>query len=176
MKNTLLFIIGLAFLTSCSPKLQFTQSVKEQHKLTDEELKKIQFYTSGDILLQRAEKGGTEKETTEGELVITTGKSMEQVLIKAGTPGIIIKVLDDNKVAVRFEPGEGKYLVFGDPRNRKGSYMIVPSTERNNKKLVTYGEKRYVLAGTSEYVSLLFRMKKLNQIKRDEHVVKGMKL
>ena len=74
---------------------------------------------------------------------------------------------------VRFEPGEGKHLVFGDSKNRKGLYQLIPKGE---KKFVTYAGKKYSLSGTSEYVSLTFTMKRLNKFRKDEHVVKGMKL
>ncbi|MBL4651394.1 MAG: hypothetical protein JKY53_00815 [Flavobacteriales bacterium] len=139
-------------------------------------MKKLQFYTTGDIVLQRNQKDESGKETDGGELVITSGSSIDQVIIPAGTPGIVIGLKGSNAMLVRFEPGEGKYLVFGDPKNRKGAYQLIPEGDKGGKKYVTYAGKKYSLSGTSEYVSLTFKMKRLNKFRKDERVVKGMKL
>ena len=173
---TLSLIVLVVSFASCSPKIQFTQAVKEQNQLTEEEMKKLQFYTSADIVLQRNQKDESDKDTDDGELVITSGSSSDQVIIPAGTPGIVVGAKTENTMMVRFEPGEGKYLVFGDPRNRKGPYQLIPEGEKGGKKYVTYAGKKYSLSGTSEYVSLTFKMKRLNKVRRDERVVKGMKL
>jgi hypothetical protein len=173
---TLSLIVLVVSFASCSPKIQFTQAVKEQHQLTDDEMKKLQFYTSSDIVLQRNQRDNSGKETDDGELVITSGSSLDQVIIPAGTPGIVIGLQGANAMLVRFEPGEGKHLVFGDPKNRKGPYQLMPEGEKGGKKYVTYAGKKYSLSGTSEYVSLTFTMKRLNKFRKDEHVVKGMKL
>jgi hypothetical protein len=172
----LIAVIVTLALASCSPKIQFTQAVKEQNQLTDDEMKKLQFYTSGDIVLQRNQKDDSGKETDDGELVLTSGSSVDQVIIPAGTPGIVVGAKGNNAMLVRFEPGEGKYLVFGDLNNRKGPYQLIPEGEKGGKKYVTYAGNKYSLSGTSEYVSLTFKMKRLNKVRKDERVVKGMKL
>jgi hypothetical protein len=173
---TLSLIVLVVSFASCSPKIQFTQAVKEQHQLTDQEMKKLQFYISADIVLQRNQKDASDKDTDDGELIITSGSSIDQVIIPAGTPGIVIEMKGENAMLVRFEPGEGKYLEFGDPKNRKGPYQLIPEGEKGGKRYVTYAGKKYSLSGTSEYVSLTFKMKRLNKFRKDEHVVKGMKL
>ncbi|MBL4624407.1 MAG: hypothetical protein JKY42_04620 [Flavobacteriales bacterium] len=172
----LVLVVLVTTFSSCSPKIQFTQAVKEQHQLTDEEMKKLQFYTSGDIVLQRNQKDESGKETDDGELIITSGSSIDQVIIPAGTPGIVIALKGNNAMLVRFEPGERKYLVFGDPKDRKGAYQLIPEGTKGGKQYVTYAGKKYSLSGTSQYVSLTFKMKRLNKFRKDEHVVKGMKL
>ncbi|MDA9563086.1 hypothetical protein N9R81_00260 [Flavobacteriales bacterium] len=172
----LLLVVVVASLSSCAPKMQFTQAVKEQNKLTDDELKKLQFYTSGDIVLQRNERADSGKETDGGELIITSGTSTDQVIIPEGTPGIVVGTKGANQMLVRFEPGEEKYLLFGDASNRKGAYQLIPEGVKGGKKYVSYAGSKYSISGTSEYVSLMFKMKRLNKVRKDQRVVKGMKL
>ena len=84
-KNALSLIVLAVSIASYSPKIQFTQAAKEQHQLTDDEMKKLQFYTSIDVVLQRNQMDNSGKETDDGELVITSGSSLDQVIIPAGT-------------------------------------------------------------------------------------------
>ena len=178
MKNSnyiLIFICALVF-SSCAPRVQFTQSIKDQHQLKESELKSIQFYTTGDIMLQRMEASGSNKETNEGELVISSGSSLEQVFIAAGTPGLVDQIVNDNSFKVRFEVGEGKTLLFGNNSANKGAYYLLPSEMKGSQKIVDYEGKKFVVSGNSSYVTLTFKMRKLNRFEKEARKVKGMKL
>ena len=180
MKNklNLFFLLGAVTLimSSCAPLIPFSQDVRDKEKLSDEEMKKIQFYASSEIVLQRGEKGEKGKEITEGKLTTTDEKSVEQVIIKAGTPGIVDHILDAGRVAVRFEPGEGQFLIFGDP-NKQGRYTLLAGEwDKNNRGKLEYGGKTYFTMSGAANVYLTFRMKNLYQFKKNQKVVKGMKL
>lgn len=178
-KNLILIVIAgvtSLMMNSCAPLIPFTQDVRETEKLSDDEMKKIQFYVSHDIVLQRGEKGEKGKEISEGTLMTKDEKSVEQVIIKSGTPGIVDRILDGNRVAVRFEEGEEKYLVFGDP-NKQGRYTLLAGEwDKNNRGKLQYGGKTYYTGSGAANVYLTFRMKNLYQFKKDQKVVKGMKL
>ena len=168
-------LLALGF-TSCAPRIPFTQEIREQYKLTESEMRQIQFYASHDIVLQRGEQTDKSKATSEGKLTITDSKSVDQVLIKAGTPGVVEKVIGPNKVAVSFENGDGRYLVFGDPFNKKGRYTLLAADWKGNKGELNYAGKTYYVpaSGANYYIS--FKMRKLNQFRKKEHVAKGKKL
>lgn len=170
------FLAVLLMMSACAPRVQWTQAIKDQYQVKESELKSIQFYTTGDIVLQRAESSGSNKETNQGELVISSGNSLEQVVIKAGTPGIVEKIIDDTRFAVRFEMGEGKTLIFGNDQPSKGAYYLMPEEMQGSNKIVNYGNKKFAVTGNSAYVTLSFKMRKLNKYTKDQHVVKGMKL
>lgn len=180
MKRKLFFVllagISAISLQSCAPRIPFTQDVREKEKLSDEEIRKIQFYTSHDIVLQRGERGEKEKEITEGTLTTKDEKSVENVVIKAGTPGIVERVIDDNRVAIRFEEGEEKYLVFGDPAKQGRYTLLAGEWDKNNRGKLQYGGKTYFTGAGAANVYLTFRMKNLSGFKKDQKVVKGMKL
>jgi len=174
--RTLLFIIAvISVMSSCSPKISFTQKIREEYKLQPAHLKGLQFYTSGDIVLQHAQRKATTDTIHSGELVIASGSSMDQVIIKAGTPGIVVKVIDKNKVAVSFETTD-KYLVFGDAKDRKGPYTMLAAEWNNGRGKIEYGGKQYWATKGSSNVKLLFKMRRLNKFKKDERVAKGLKV
>ena len=80
----------------------------------------------------------------------------------------------DFKVAVTFE--DGKHLIFGDPKNRKGPYNMLAGEWTNNKGKLQYGDKVYYTNSASSNVHLEFKMRKLNKYKKAQRVVKGKKL
>lgn len=177
-KKLLLFIAGtiLLALQSCAPRIPFTRDIRHKENLSDEEIQRIQFYPSQDIVLQRGEKDEKGKEITEGTLTTKAEKSVEQVIIKAGTPGIIDHIIDANRFAVRFEEGEGKYLVFGNPNNQERYTLLAGEWDKNNRGKLQYGEKTYLTNTGAANVYLKFRMKNLNLFRKNQKVVKGMKL
>lgn len=177
MKNIhFILILTTVLFGACAQRIPFTQEVREKEKLSEEEIKKIQFYPSHDIVLQRGEAGEKGKEISEGTLMTKDEKSVEQVIIKAGTPGIADRVLDGNRISVRFEEGEGKFLVFGDPTNQGRYTLLAGEWDKNNRGKLQYGGKTYFTTQGAANVYLTFRMKNLYQFKKNQTVVKGMKL
>ena len=168
-------IIG-AMLTSCAPRVPFTQEVREHYKLTNEELKSLQFYASHDIVLERRSKNNKQKSTQEGTLTVKDGKHIEQVVIRAGTPGVVEKVLGDNRVAVSFETGDGKFLVFGDPTERNGVYKLLAGKWVNRRGKITYGGEEFLTSTSSSQVYLEFKMKQLREYRKDQRYAKGRKV
>ena len=115
-------------------------------------------------------------ETTEGTLTVKDGKSVEQVVIKKGTPGVIEKIVDGNTVMVSFEEGVEGGVVFGDSQDRKGPYYMRTASWKNGKRKLNYGGKMYSTSSASSNIYLEFKMKRLRSFKKEERVVKGRKL
>lgn len=171
-----IFFAAMLLMTSCAPKIPFTQKIREQYKLTNEELSSIQFYASADIVLTRADKAPKEKGTEEGTLIVKSGKSVDEVVIRAGTPGVVEKVVDKHKLAISFEIGDNMFLVFGDTKDRKGPYTMLAADWNNKRGKLQYGGKTYYTSTSAANVYLHFKMKRFNQIKRNQRVVGGRKL
>jgi hypothetical protein len=176
MKMTISTVALLLTMASCAPNLTpFTQQVREQYKLNEEELKSIQFYTSNTFVLRRGA-NALEKETEKGELQVVKEKYVEEVVIKAGTPCVIREVVDGNRVTVTFEDGDSKYLVFGSIRNKDGYYTLQALEWVNGKGKINYGENTYFSSEGSRDIFLTFKMKSLEKFKGDQKVVKGKRL
>jgi len=176
MKTNLILIaiVSTFLLSSCASKIPYTNGVIEQYKLTESEIKSIQFYTSADIELVRGESQKSEKGTKEGQLVISSQRSDEQVLIPKGTKGVVVGVYDDSKVAVSFETDD-KFIGFGDPNNR-GRYTLLASDWANGKGKLEYGGKEYYATSASANAYLIFQMKRIRKYRKSAHVVGGRKI
>lgn len=170
------FIALVILLQSCAPRIPFTQAIREQYQLSENELKQLQFYASHDIVLTRVEEDAKSKTTEDGKLKITTGKEYDQVLIKAGTPGVVEKVVDNQRIAISFEDGNNKYIVFGDPDNRKSNYTMLAPDWKNNRAILVYGGNEYYANKGASNTFVKFKMNKLNKIKRKTTIAKGRKL
>ena len=114
MSRTLLslsvLIALLVTLAGCGRTLvPFTQEIRVQHRLSDADVKNLQFYLSHRVTLRRELDSGSRKITGNHRLLLVSGKTIEEVVVEEGTPGIAVAV-DDGSVSVSFE--QGSSLVF----------------------------------------------------------------
>jgi hypothetical protein len=103
---------------SCSNKVPYTTYLANKYQFTENDLKKIQFYTSEDIILNTTE-SSSNVGTQNGEVVISSNNSQDQIVIKRGTEGVLEKQIGTDKVSISFEVGEGKFLIFGTTGQRE---------------------------------------------------------
>lgn len=170
------FVLALVLLTSCAPQVPFTQRVREQYKLTAEELQSLQFYTSGDIILRKGEQNIKEKATGDGTLMVREGKKVEEVIIPAGTPCVVTKVIDGYRLALQFGEGPKEYLVFGVTKGRNGYYRLQALEWEQNQGKLQYGNRYYVTQPGAGEVILLFKMKGNRILQQQRTIVNGQRL
>jgi len=169
-------------IVSCAPRMPFTQEVRDQYKLTDDELKSIQFYTSSDIVLYRDVTDKSEVGTDRGTLKIKSGRTVEEVVIPNGTPCIVQSVMDNRKLVLGFGDGPSEFLVFGDIsetgiRFRRGHYYAMLAAEfREGRDVVEYDGKEFFVADPGHPVYLMFKMTSIREFEKSSKVVKGKKL
>lgn len=102
---TLAAALSLGAATGCRPALvPLTQEMREQNHLTDGELKNLQYYVSHTITLRRELDSGGRQVTGNHKLVLVNGKTIEEVVVEAHTPGICVGV-DAHRLSVSFEQG-----------------------------------------------------------------------
>lgn len=170
------FVAMVLMISACSQKVPFTQGIRDKYRLNEMELKSIQFYTSGIIVLKREEVSEKQKETSEGTLTIKGGSKMEEVVIKANTPCVIEKVFDGNQVSVSFGEGLNKFLIFGSLESRNGFYVLRIIDREGKKPTINYSEKPYLVYTAGNPVFLVCKIKSLNKFEVDQKVVKGKKI
>lgn len=91
-------------------RIPFTHEIRSQYRLTDAEVKNLQFYVSHTVTLRR-ELDATSRQVTGGhKLVLTTGKVIEEVVVEEDTPGVATAVGPDT-ITVSFDVGSS--MVFG---------------------------------------------------------------
>ena len=170
----LLSILGVFFLNSCGPKLTpFTQKLYDENNWSDDELKRIQFYTSDDIILFRELTRG-ESEIVSGEIKIRNGRKIDEVVIRKGTPGVLMFRPKEDKFAISFEAeNDDGYLIFGAAKRRSGQYRLFAKDWNRSFGKVTYDGKTYRTSSESQYATLMVDLKRIRDTKVQKRVAKG---
>ena len=178
ISNTLLVLsIGIVMaLTSCQSLTPFSNDVRMKYNLDEAKLKRMQFYISTDITLQRGERAADAQELDkDGKLIVSSSASLDNILVDAKTPGVCVKVLPGNKLAISFFETDDQYLVFGDPNNR-GRYTIMGAEWKNGKGKINFGGKVYYIMPGGAGAYLKFEMKKVKDYKTTSTKAKGRKV
>ncbi len=156
IKNlAILFLCGL-FLSSCSPNLRpFTKKLQDSYQWNENELKKLQFYLSDDIVLTKNSSRGT-SEIKDGKLEVKGEQSLDQVVIRAGTPGVLIISPKANRFAVSFDPeNDNNFLMFGANEKQGGRYVLLSAAWNKDNGQITYGGEAYYTPVSSAFAHLL---------------------
>ncbi len=163
MKRALLLGFGAAtlFLSSCSVYLSpYTSATQSQTNFDEAQLKKVQFYLNGDIILNR-ELAGSETEISSGEIKIVDGRKVEQIIIKSGTPGVIIKAENRDTFLVSFD-ADGSYLRFGANSDYGGRYTLMAKEWQGRVGIIEYAGREWKSTTESIYAYLEVNMEKIN--------------
>lgn len=157
-KWLLIFSVGLLMLSSCSKKLfYFTEEMKESNRWSEREIKRIQFYLSEDIVLVRSRRGSSSN-IEDGKIKIKDKNKVEQIKFKKGTPGTALFLPKEDRIAISFEAGNDKYLMFGPNRKAKGRFVLLAKDWDRNIGKISYDGKVYETTSESAYAALLVQM------------------
>ena len=172
LKNLLFLAAAFITFSACSPKLSpFTERLHNEFNWSDADLEQIQFYVSRDIVLQRNFSKG-ESKITSGKIRVINGREVEEVIIRKGTPGVLLFSPKEDRFAVSFEEGE-RYLMFG-PNPKQGSrYVLLAKDWNRSRGKVSYDGKVYSTDSSSAYASLMVDLRKLRQISVKTRRAKG---
>jgi hypothetical protein len=103
------FACALALSTGCASYVPFTQELRNEHRLSGEDLRNLQFYNSHTITLRRELARGDRQVTGTHKLLVIAGKQIEEVVIEKHTPGVLVDA-EGTALKVSFE--EGTFLEF----------------------------------------------------------------
>ena len=172
----LTILFSSIYFTSCGPTYRpFTAELQEQNRWTEDELKHIQFYLSNDIVLRRNLSRG-ESVIEGGKIRIKEGQRIEEVVIKEGTPGVLVFMPKEERLAIAFESGKDKFLMFGPHPKWNGRYMLLGSEWDKFAGKVTYQGKTYSTSSNSAYAGLLVDLEKISQVERERHTAEGRRV
>ncbi len=175
MKTYLLLLPFALLLASCSTYKPLTEKDRIENNWTEKELKQVQFYLSSDIVIQR--KLGSETSTIQnGKVRIVNGERIEEIIIKKGTPGVLVYNSVDNRVGISFEDGDDKFLMFGANKGKGGRYYLLASDWQNQVGKVQYEGQTYYCTPESGKAFLTLDLKKLHQIELEKRTAKGRKI
>ena len=178
MKYTFLVIIGI-ILTSCGTRVPYTNQIKNEFGLeTEQQMRKVQFFTSATIILEKNKKSGNQSTNNDGALVSASNTNQERVIIPIGTKCVFNSYGDNGELVLRFEVGVGRtisFLMRGG--STSGKYYLLANWNGSSKGGdITYGNDLYVATTSSATAYLQVVRKKLQKTKRKDRVVRGMKI
>jgi hypothetical protein len=175
MRKPILFIILVILLASCKNLVPYTDAMKKKYGWNPEQIKRIQFYVSHDIILHReAVKGSTD--IVHGKIKTIHGSRVEEIVIRAGTKGVVTDIPKEDKLLVSFETGDDKYLSFGVNPNASERYVLLASDWKNEMGKVHYAGAEYYTDPDSKYASLLVDLRKIENMEVHQRVAKGRKV
>jgi hypothetical protein len=169
MKNLLILILSVVLLSSCSKTIVLTSSIKES--LGEENVKKLQVYSSQKIVLEKTNANGSIK-TVNGNIVVDKTQKSETIIVKRKTKGIIEKVSNDIMI-VRFEMGDNKVLPFGLSNT---GYSLMAKEWKNKEGVIEYAGNKYKAIETSGSTQLLVKAKQVNSYKKKVRKVSGVSI
>ena len=162
--------------TGCLARIPFTQNLKDQYKLKKDEVKDLQFFISHLVMLER-QMGASDRVVAENhKLVVRSGKKVEQIVILANTPGVVVNITDD-EIHASFE--QGSHLVFKANASQGGRYTLHchKKTTMCVVQLITKnGPVEFNVVGDGEAAHLLIDKANMDKYQHKISVQKGRTL
>lgn len=177
MKTIIAFSLLILF-ASCGVKVPYTNDIRDEFGLDSEkEVKKVQFYTSGTVILEKSKSSGNQGTSESGALVTNSSKEEDRIIIPINTKCIFEGFGPNGELIIRFETGVAKTLTFAArPGQQTSKYYLVADWSSQKGGELKYGNETYVTASSSGNAHLMVVLKKLQRTKRKDRIVKGMKV
>ena len=175
MRNLILLLALPLLFSSCKNLIPYTDSLKQQYNWTNDEIKRLQFYVSHDIVLHHELKEGS-TDIVNGKIKTVNGKKVDEIIIRSGTPGVLIEIPKQNKMLVSFEIDDNHNLSFGVNPNNGNKYVLLASGWDRGVGNVHYAGQEYLAAADSKYAFLLVDKRKLHKEEVKQRVASGRKV
>jgi hypothetical protein len=179
MKRILICVV-LGFLVSCGVKVPYTNQIKEEFNLvTADKIKKVQFFTSATIILEKNKQSAGQGTAQDGALVTSSNKEQDRVIIPINTKCVFDSFGANGEIVVRFEVGVGKTISFAVRQNQGANtkyYLVADEWVQEKGGKISYGNESYYATAASGTAYLMVKRKNLQKTKRKDRVVKGMKV
>lgn len=176
--NKLLFFSGIVLLmaSSCGPDLKyFTEDLYDSYQWSEEDLRRIQFYVSRDIVLyKRASRDGSTIE--KGQIKIKEDERVQEIVIKRGTPGVFVQSPKDDRFAISFEDGRKNFLMFGPTSKTNGRFVLLAKDWDRKSGQISYGGEIYETSNESAYAALMVDIKKAGKTKYQSKKAEGQRV
>jgi hypothetical protein len=173
MRIILVALVAL-FFAACAEKAPYSSKIRDDYKLTDKELRELQFHLVNDIVLTKSTKENTTI-LANGEIVVSESKSEDKVIFKSGTKGIFVKSLDD-KIAISFEKDDEHYLLFGTKDNRNIFTLHANDWIAQGRGKITYFGETYYCSAESAKAYVTVKLRKSNRNSVNQRLAKGRKI
>lgn len=104
------------------------------------------------------------------------GRRVEEIIIPSGTPGVLSFMPKHNRLAISFENGKDRFLMFGPNPKHDGRYVLLGSSWNRNSGEITYQGKKYRTSSRSAFAGLLVDLESMNKVSVRRRKVDGKKI
>ena len=166
-------LAGISWI-GCTSRVPLSQELRDV--IAPEEFQQLQFYVSHEIRLRRT-LTSEDRDVAAGNLRIDHDKRIEEIVIPAYTPGVVLSGKGD-KLMVSFEPpvdGKERFLVFGLPQYKR-TYYFLPDGEKDTVLDVTYGGKKYMCKKESLWAFLMIDESRASTRTKETREVSGRRI
>lgn len=101
------------------------------------------------------------------------GQKVEQVVIKSGTPGVLVLMPKDDRFGISFEEGDNTYLMFGPNPKLENRYALLAQEWQQDVGQVHYKGNLYSVDAESAYACLMVDLKKSGSDEYQTHKASG---
>jgi hypothetical protein len=175
MNRLLVFFITLFLLPSCKNLVPYTDALRQSNGWSDDQMKKIQFYTSDAVVLQR-KLSSESTEIVDGKIKMENGQRIEEVIIRERTPGVLVGFPRDKAMSISFEKSDDYFLKFGQNPNQNNRYCLLASEWTNRRGKIKYHGKDFTTSASGAEVFLMVDLRKLRKEDVNLRVAKGRKV
>ena len=172
MKKYIVIFAALVILSSCSPKIPFTQDIRNSIELNDIKLTEVQFYLSKDVVLRRKE-ASKDIKVQAGTINYMNNAKNEAITIKALTPGIC-ESFSATAAKVGFEDGANKELQF--IKNSANQYQIGADDWSTGNGKIKYDTTFYYIDKMGSDAILMIKKMDVAKFKKVNKRASGRKI
>lgn len=176
-KQIILSLTIIAFIASCSPKVVFNESLRNNLDLKSIIPEKLQFYIDRTVELRREISSNSTK-INSGKVEFYKGKNIQIISIKSLTPGVCVHS-NDSIIDVAFENGSDAYLSFKKIKSVDSDYkiyMLKTTKNEEGKYFLDYNGISYQLDENAAEAKILIQRKVANKENINTKNLKGRKV
>ncbi len=175
LKNVALVAILIFGLVGCKQQIPYTNEVKTQYGIDTENLRSLQYHLVGDIVLTKSSSINN-NQLDKGEILVNESQSMDKVIFRAGTQGLFVKEIDENRIAISFEKSDDYYLEFGATSIRGLYKFQAASWDNSGRGKLMYNGEQFVSSRASADAYITVKVRKSSQLNSSQRIAKGRKV
>lgn len=171
MKKKIIFISLISlmiFISSCNKRIYFTQHIRNSIENKKLDIKKVQFYISNTVVLQRM-LPINEAKIARGEIVFENGNYIDQIIITKDTPGACESFTND-KLFISFENDN---TVTFCKEKYDNFYKILINKDIDNYYGIVYDSLIYSVDSKAENTKLWIKKDEIYRQELKQRVLKG---
>lgn len=175
MKNVFPFILFcIVIFTSCSPRYTyFTEALYKEQNWSQDDVQRIQFYVSRDIILTRTISDSDQAKITEGKILLVNGRKVQQIIIRERTPGVLVFMPREDRFAVSFESDDDAYLMFGPNEKYYDRFALLAKEWEKEEGKVHYRGELYDVDNSSAFAALMVDLRREGENKYEVRKATG---